>query len=56
MVTAIVSIGIAALSFYLFEKRFLNLKDRFARTAVKPAPDNYIEAAAPEQLNHAAAL
>lgn len=56
LLTAIVSIGIAALSFYLIEKRFLNLKDRFAPTTRQASSDNYVEASAPEQLNHAAAL
>jgi peptidoglycan/LPS O-acetylase OafA/YrhL len=56
LLTAMVSIGIATLSFYLIEKRFLALKDRFARTQLKGNEVGQVEAAGAKQLNHAGAF
>jgi len=56
LLTAFVSIGIAALSFYLIEKRFLSLKDRFARTPLKKKGVVPIAAAGEEYLNQVGAL
>jgi peptidoglycan/LPS O-acetylase OafA/YrhL len=48
--TAIISVGIAALSFYLIENRFLRLKDRFARTQLKGTEVVQVKSAGGEQI------
>jgi peptidoglycan/LPS O-acetylase OafA/YrhL len=55
LLTAIISVGIAALSFYLIEKRFLRLKDRFARTQLKGTEVVQVKTGGDEQIIHAGA-